>query len=52
MGGQALSGVETSEVGFFEEHDLPELSVERNTEKQIRTMFEFLKNPNKKVILD
>lgn len=52
VGGEALSGIETSEVGFFAEDDLPELSQERNTEKQIRTMFEFLQNPDKPVILD
>jgi ADP-ribose pyrophosphatase YjhB (NUDIX family) len=52
IGGHALSGVETSEVGFFAEDELPELSAERNTDKQIRTMFEFLKDPHKKVILD
>jgi ADP-ribose pyrophosphatase YjhB (NUDIX family) len=52
IGGHALSGVETSDVEFFEEHELPELSTERNTEKQIKTMFEFLKDPTKQVILD
>jgi ADP-ribose pyrophosphatase YjhB (NUDIX family) len=52
IGGHALSGVETSEVGFFGENELPELSTERNTAKQISTMFEFLKDPNKKVLLD
>jgi ADP-ribose pyrophosphatase YjhB (NUDIX family) len=52
IGGHALSGVETSEVGFFEENELPDLSSERNTEKQIRTMFEFHKDPKKKVIID
>jgi hypothetical protein len=52
VGGHALSGVETSEVGFFNEHELPELSAERNTEKQVKLMFEYLRQPNKKVILD
>lgn len=52
VGGEALGGLETSEVGFFEEHDLPELSAERNTEAQIRTMFEFLRDPNKSLICD
>ncbi|WP_019423478.1 NUDIX hydrolase N-terminal domain-containing protein [Paenibacillus sp. OSY-SE] len=52
VGGEALSGVETSAVRFFREDELPELSVERNTERQIRTMFEFLKQPDKPVILD
>lgn len=52
VGGEALGGLETSEVGFFEEHDLPELSTERNTEAQIRTMFEFLRDPSKSMICD
>jgi ADP-ribose pyrophosphatase YjhB (NUDIX family) len=52
IGGSAQSGVETSEVRFFAENELPPLSVERNTEKQIQLMFEYLRDPNKKVILD
>jgi HAD superfamily hydrolase (TIGR01549 family) len=52
VGGSAQSGVETSEVRFFGENELPPLSVERNTEKQIKLMFEYLRNPHKKVILD
>jgi ADP-ribose pyrophosphatase YjhB (NUDIX family) len=51
-GGEAHGGLETSEVRFFGEHELPELSVKRNTEKQIRTMFEFWHNPDKAVIWD
>lgn len=51
-GGSAKSGVETSAVGFFGEDELPALSVERNTEAQLRTMFEFLRDPDKPVILD
>ncbi|WP_328803692.1 NUDIX hydrolase N-terminal domain-containing protein [Paenibacillus puerhi] len=52
VGGQALCGLETSEVRFFEENSLPELSAERNTEKQVKLMFEYLRNPNKNVIID
>ncbi|MFF2089423.1 NUDIX hydrolase [Paenibacillus sp. NPDC058174] len=52
VGGQAATGVETSAVDFFEHDDLPELSLERNTAEQIKTMFEFLENPAKEVILD
>ncbi|NHN32062.1 HAD-IA family hydrolase [Paenibacillus sp. S3N08] len=52
VGGQAVGGVETSEVRFFAEHQLPELSTERNTESQIKTMFAFLRDPNKTVIMD
>ncbi|MBU7319680.1 NUDIX hydrolase [Paenibacillus oleatilyticus] len=51
-GGSATTGVETSAVGFFGEDELPVLSVERNTEAQLRTMFEFLRDPDKPVILD
>jgi ADP-ribose pyrophosphatase YjhB (NUDIX family) len=39
IGGQASEGSETSEVGFFSENMLPALSIERNTESQIRTVF-------------
>lgn len=52
VGGEALGGLETSEVGFFEETALPELSAERNTEAQIRTMFEFLRDPGKAALFD
>ncbi len=52
IGGEALSGVETSEVAFFDRDCLPELSQERNTEAQIQTMFEFLHHPAKEVIID
>ncbi|MFB0845197.1 NUDIX hydrolase [Paenibacillus oleatilyticus] len=51
-GGSATTGVETSAVDFFGEDELPVLSVERNTEAQLRTMFEFLRDPDKPVILD
>lgn len=52
IGGEAVGGVETSEVRFFSENELPELSTERNTELQIKTMFEFLQEPNKNTICD
>lgn len=52
VGGKALGGTETSEVGFFDQDGLPELSVERNTEAQIRTMFEYLRDPGKTVWFD
>lgn len=51
-GGEAGGGVETSEVGFFEEDALPELSLERNTEAQIRMMFEWLRHPEKPALGD
>lgn len=52
IGGDAQTGLETSAVGFFEENNLPELSVERNTLKQLQLMFEYNRDPNKKVIVD
>lgn len=52
IGGEPLCGIETSAVEFFDEHHLPELSNERNTATQIKTMFEFLRNPNKEVLFD
>ncbi|QOS81846.1 NUDIX hydrolase [Paenibacillus sp. JNUCC31] len=52
VGGTAEIGVETSAVEFFSLDELPELSLERNTVEQIKTMFEFLEQPDKEVILD
>ncbi|MCL6456696.1 MAG: NUDIX hydrolase [Gorillibacterium sp.] len=52
IGGTAAGGIETSEVGFFDEDELPPLSVERNTEAQVRTMFKFNRDPVLPVILD
>lgn len=51
-GGEAVAGLETSEVGFFGIDELPELSIERNTASQLRTMFEYLDNPDKEALLD
>lgn len=44
-GGEAKSSVETSEVGFFDFNKLPELSLTRNTYKQIERIYELYKNP-------
>lgn len=52
VGGKAESGVETSAVDFFDSDNLPPLSLERNTAEQIKMMFDFLKNPDKAVLLD
>lgn len=51
-GGQLAAGLETSEAAFFGEHELPELSVERNTESQIRRMFEYYHDPEQPVEID
>ncbi|MDQ0195134.1 NUDIX hydrolase [Paenibacillus wynnii] len=52
VGGKAVEGLETSGVSFFSEDNLPELSIERNTVEQVHTMFQYLQNPSKPVILD
>lgn len=52
MGGKPTLGIETNSINFFSEHNLPQLSTNRNTESQIKTLFEFLRNPQKETILD
>lgn len=44
-GGAARPNAEASEVAFFQETALPELSVSRVTEAQICSCFEFLRDP-------
>lgn len=51
-GGEASGGLETTEVAFFGEDNLPELSLERNTNAQVKAMFEYLRNPAKDVWFD
>ncbi|MED4015121.1 NUDIX hydrolase [Sutcliffiella cohnii] len=52
IGGKAQSGIETSEVGFFDENELPKLSVARNTKSQIQLAFKHLHNPQEPVYFD
>lgn len=52
IGGIPASGVETNNVQFFSPANLPTLSTNRNTESQIKTMFEFMDNPDKETIFD
>jgi ADP-ribose pyrophosphatase YjhB (NUDIX family) len=52
IGGQARSGLETKGISFYSENQLPPLSLGRNTESQIKMLFEFLRNPNKEAIFD
>ena len=40
------TSIETEDVGFFTQHNLPELSVKRVTEVQIRRLFDYLANPD------
>ncbi|MCM3748675.1 NUDIX hydrolase [Paenibacillus pasadenensis] len=51
-GGEASGGVETSEAAFFAEHELPPLSLSRNTAEQLALMFEYMRNPNKPALID
>jgi len=52
VGGEAVETMETSEVGFFAEDELPPLSQERNTDRQVREMFEYLRDAERAVWLD
>jgi ADP-ribose pyrophosphatase YjhB (NUDIX family) len=52
IGGAAMSGIETSEVGFFSIDNLPALSVRRVTKEQIVKMYELHKNKELNPIFD
>lgn len=52
VGGAAKIGLETSDVGFFDIDNLPELSVRRVTKEQILKMYELYKNRNLEPIFD
>lgn len=52
IGGNSTTGLETSDVGFFSIDNLPELSVRRVTEAQIRQMYELHNNPELEPIFD
>ncbi|OPA78622.1 ADP-ribose pyrophosphatase [Paenibacillus selenitireducens] len=52
VGGEAAAGMETTQVGFFEEDHLPELSTERNTEGQIRALFAMMRDPEQDTVFD
>ncbi|WHY75207.1 NUDIX hydrolase [Neobacillus sp. WH10] len=52
IGGQAKKGIETSEVEFFAENELPPLSIARNTKSQIEMAFKHLYNPQEPVYFD
>jgi ADP-ribose pyrophosphatase YjhB (NUDIX family) len=45
-GGAPQASIETSEIGFFDENQLPELSPGRNTPHQIRRMFAHFRQPD------
>ena len=46
------TGEETMGVGWFKEHELPELSKPRNLESQIHLMFEYFRGEKQEVFLD
>lgn len=52
IGGKAETGIETSDVGFFQIDELPELSVRRVTKDQILKMYELYKNKELEPIFD
>jgi ADP-ribose pyrophosphatase YjhB (NUDIX family) len=52
VSGQAKIGLETKGISFYDKNNLPELSLNRNTESQIKMLFDFLENPIKEAILD
>ena len=51
-GGSAQTGIETKDVGFFSETQLPTLSTTRNTRSQIDMLFNYLKSDQWETIFD
>ena len=52
IGGEAKNGIETSDVGFFDIDNLPDLSVRRVTKEQIIKMFELYNDKTLEPIFD
>ncbi|WP_459501174.1 NUDIX hydrolase [Bacillus sp. C1] len=52
IGGEKQTSIETEAVNFFSEKEIPELSTARNTEWQIKEMFAYVKEKDKKPLLD
>ncbi|MBD1381422.1 NUDIX hydrolase [Metabacillus arenae] len=52
IGGAAETGIETNDVKFFSQQELPALSQARNTESQINMLFDHLLDPSMPVCLD
>ncbi|WP_026905875.1 NUDIX hydrolase [Paucisalibacillus globulus] len=52
VSGEPQIGLETNQVDFFAENELPELSIARNTKSQLSMLFDYLKNPEKPVAFD
>src|SRR5699024_8731645 len=51
-GGEAAVGMETNDVGFFAENELPPLSIARNTESQLQMVFRKHANPREDTAFD
>ena len=51
-GGTLSPGMETSEAEFFNQHELPELSIERNTPEQLHLLFKNRLNPKAPALFD
>ena len=52
IGGKPVTGIETSDVGFFDINNLPELSERRVTKEQILKMYELCNNRELEPIFD
>ncbi len=52
VGGEAATSIETDNVGFFREDELPPLSVSKVTPSQITRMFEHMRQPDQPVDFD
>lgn len=52
VGGEGNTGIETSEIGFFDRGGLPELSTPRVAEEQMRMLFEFYDHPDMPAVCD
>ena len=52
LGGSATTSAETTEVGFFAEDRIPELSLTRTLPEQIRFVFQCLRDPQAPTLFD
>ncbi len=52
MGTEISSGAETDDAAWFDEYNLPELSLPRNIPSQIHLMFEYFRGEKTEVYLD
>ena len=52
VGGELTQGTETNGVGYFEENNLPELSLDRITPSQVALLFAMHRDPSLPVVCD